>query len=262
MNYILESIAQTIFYSWFVNFDPIKLKSDGESNVIDAQTLSLFPDCYDYIQERRIPKGWSIQKLDNLCKQITDGSHFSPQEMKNGSYKIATVKNMKKYDFDLNSSKKISKEDYDNLVKWNCRPDVGDILLSKDGTMGIVHKFYGHQDVVILSSIAIIKPKKKDYSNYLYWYLRGKEFQDNIYRFSSGSVLTRLVVKNIKEIPLLKPPDNVIEQFNKYVDSIFEKIILNEQESHILEEIRNNLLPKLISGELEIDNINNFEGNT
>ena len=90
----------------------------------------------------KIPEDWEIKGLGDICKEITDGSHFSPKEDKEGEFFIATVKDFSEYGFDLTSCKKISKEIFYDLVKTNCVPEKGDVLLSKDGTMGILCNSY------------------------------------------------------------------------------------------------------------------------
>ncbi len=243
MNGTLEAIGQALFKHWFVDFEfpdeedmPYKLSS-GEMVETDLG---------------EVPKGWRVGTLGDICTKITDGSHFSPKES-DGNHLIATVRDMGAYDFDLNGCKRISDEDYQQLIKNGCRPEKGDILFSKDGTMGITHLYFGHQDIVLLSSIAIIRPKNNIYSNYIFLYLKSSSIQNLIFGgFVSGSALPRLVLKDIKKIPILIPPEKLIIQFNQIINNPLIQIIENEKQSRILIAIRDGLLPRLMSGEIRV----------
>jgi type I restriction enzyme S subunit len=243
MNKTLEKIGQAIFKHWFIDFEfpdergkPYK-SSGGE--MIDSEL-------------GEIPKAWTVGKLGDICVKITDGSHYSPKE-RDGHNCIATVKNMGVYDFDLDTCKKISKEDYKSLVDAGCKPEKGDILFSKDGTMGITHLCVGHQDIVLLSSIAILRPQNKSISNYLYAYLKNDQVQRMIFEgFVSGSALPRIVLKDIKKIPILIPPDEIIVRLNQVFDPNIAIIIHNEEEARMLAIIRDSLLPKLMSGGIRV----------
>lgn len=129
INVTLEKIGQTVFKHWFIDFE-----FPGEK----GKPYKLSGGAMVQSELGEIPRGWCAGKLDEVCNKITDGSHYSPKES-NGGRLIATVKNMRTYDFELNSCKRISEEDYQRLIKSGCTPEKGDILFSKDGTMGITH---------------------------------------------------------------------------------------------------------------------------
>ncbi len=244
MNSTLEAIGQALFRRWFVDFefpdDEGKPYRSSGGEMVETEL-------------GEVPKGWRVGTLGDVCAKITDGSHFSPKES-GGTHLIATVRDMGAYDFDLNGCKKISDEDYLKLIKNGCRPEKGDILFSKDGTMGITNLYFGHQDIVLLSSIAIIRPKNNMYSNYIYSYLKSSTVQTLIFGgFVSGSALPRLVLKDIKKIPILIPPEKIIMRFNQIINNPLIQIIENEKQSQTLTSIRDALLPKLMSGEIRED---------
>lgn len=243
MNSTLEAIGQALFRRWFVDFE----FPDGDGRPYRSSGGEMVET-----ELGEVPKGWRVGTLGDVCAKITDGSHFSPKES-DGTHLIATVRDMGAYDFDLNGCKKISDEDYLKLIKNGCRPKKGDILFSKDGTMGITHLYFGHQDIVLLSSIAIIRPKNNIYSNYIYSYLKSIVVQSLIFGgFVSGSALPRLVLKDIKKIPILIPPEKIIMRFSQIITNPLIQIIENEKQSRTLTLIRDALLPKLMSGEIRV----------
>src|SRR2546425_10897614 len=95
-------------------------------------------------------------ELQDVCKKITDGSHVTPAFTKTG-YPFVTVKDVEHDRIDLSNCSFISKTDYDRL-KANCNPKEGDILFSKDGTVGKVVEISKQVEFVILSSLAILRP--------------------------------------------------------------------------------------------------------
>ena len=103
---------------------------------------------------------WPQPYLDDLCIKITDGAHYSPTTDTNG-LPIATVENMLSSSFDMASCRRISKGDFEDLKRNNCQPLKGDVLFSKDGTIGKTFVFSQDEEVVLLSSIAIIRTKSE-----------------------------------------------------------------------------------------------------
>lgn len=258
MNRTLEQIAQALFKFWFVDFDPVRAKGEGRWKEgeslpgMPADMWELWSSEFEKSGPEQIPRGWKLSSLSQVCSLVTDGAHFSPREEPKGPKRIATVKDMGSVDFNIENCKSITNADYQKLVDWGCRPEKGDILLSKDGTMGLVHLYSGHQDVVLLSSIAILRPLE-GLSEFLWLYLLdGTNRQKIVTEFSSGSVLRRLVVKDIKRIPVIVPPKNILVQFATIVQPIHRRLISSRQESRVLTSLRDTLLPKLLSGEIRV----------
>ncbi len=229
-NTILEQIIQSLFKSYFIDFD-------GQTKFMDSEL-------------GQIPKGWFVSNLSNVCEKITDGSHYSPKEDLNGTKKIATVKNMQEYNFDFDVCKKISDHDFEQLVKNGCSPQTGDVLLSKDGTMGLSMFFYNFQPVVLLSSIAILKPKV-GLNFYLKTFLSRNEIVDELIGgHASGSALPRIVLKDLKEFKITVPDEQTLKKFNKLAEPILKQLFKNSCFIYNLSKLRDSLLPKLMSGEL------------
>lgn len=125
----------------------------------------------------RIPEEWEVSPLVDLCLQITDGSHESPIEAEYGHY-MPSVKDMYTNGFNFASCKKISEKDYQRLVNNGCKPQKGDVLIAKDGSI-LKYSFDLKEDlpIVLLSSIAIIRPCHSEIdSGYLALFLVHQEF--------------------------------------------------------------------------------------
>ena len=139
----------------------------------------------------RIPESWELKRLNSVCNKITDGSHFSPIANKNTGFYIATVKDMLLNTFNINTCTHIEENDFKLLEANGCKPENGDILFSKDGTIG---KTFVYKDMeiplVVLSSIAIIKPIYKVLdSSFTMHVLKSNIFYKQLNGLSSGSAL-------------------------------------------------------------------------
>jgi len=177
--------------------------------------------CFKTTKIGEIPSEWHIALLKDFCTEITDGSHFSPREDKNGDYRIATVTNIKNDKIDLSSCKRISKDEYEKLVKNGCRPNKGDILFSKDGTVGLSFSYKQDVDIVLLSSIAIIRPKKELYSDYCAYILTLERVFQQIVGSKRGTGLSRIILKDLKRIQI-PIPKKIEEQ--KQIAAILSRV--------------------------------------
>lgn len=172
----------------------------------------------------QLPDGWEWKTINDVCIKVTDGSHKSPKTIDVGKPYI-TVKDINSDGIiDFNECKFISDEDFDLLVKNNCKPNNGDILFSKDGTVGKVALVNYDIDFVVLSSLAILKPSKNILPEYLKNYLLSPYFYDNAIKSKTGAAIKRVVLKTIKElnVPLstLSKQQRIVTKLN----TLFEKI--------------------------------------
>ena len=170
----------------------------------------------------RNEKRFEIKNLSEVCEYITDGSHTSPKNDINSDIPMLSVKDMTSIGFDYDNCKHISLNDYNLLKKNGCQPRIGDVLVAKDGSyfkyVLVVSK---EKKEVILSSIAIIHPKNILLPKYLKIYL----LSDEVYQFVkqeliTGMALKRVILDDIKRIPVFIPKINKQNEFAIYVDSI------------------------------------------
>lgn len=237
INAKLEEIAQNLFKEWFVDFGPFKNGKFVESE------LGL------------IPEGWRVGTLEEVCTKITDGSHFSPQNSDKDNIPMLSVKDMEEYGFKYKTCKHISKEDYLKLKESDCVPQVNDILVAKDGSylkeIFICDEF---KEQAILSSIAIFRPNNEIVTpDYLLSILKSpKVMKDVKENYVSGSAVPRIVLKDFKKLPILIPTYKVQSEFTNIYKSCRDKIYGNCNESQRLSTLRDTLLPKLMSGEIEV----------
>lgn len=163
-----------------------------------------------------IPKDWEATKLSEASLLVTDGSHFSPRHQSSG-YPLATVANMRENDIDVDSCYRITKEDYEKLVATGDKPEVNDVLFSKDGTVGQCIVFSQKVDLIVLSSIAIIRPNLEKADPYFLKYaLQSPSAFGRISGSKTGSAIKRIILRDLNSIKV--PLPNRLEEQKRIVE--------------------------------------------
>ena len=210
------------------------------------------PQLYKQTELGWIPKEWDVPKLSEITSKITDGSHFSPVPQKEG-WPIGNVKDMGKYDFIYKECTEILKSQFDLLVAQNCSPVKNDVLLSKDGTIGKVLLFKGDKNIVLLSSIAIIRPLAEVSSVYLKFLLESEYFDMQLYSMQSGSALKRLVLKDINKLCFPFPKERKEqESIGARLMAIENKIRNEEVSLKKQKQVKKGLMQDLLTGKVRV----------
>ncbi len=177
--------------------------------------------------------------LNDVCTLITDGSHYSPEDSGVG-YPMLSVKDMCDDHFDFSDCKHVGEEDFQKLVANGCRPCVNDIVVAKDGSyLKTAFSIKEEQDIALLSSIAILRPKMDVVvPDYLSYYLKS----ESVYRtvslnYISGTALKRIILKGIKKIPIKLP--SIAEQRHRVdlLNGLQRVIKYRRQELQKLDEL-------------------------
>ena len=239
--------------------DKIALNSNINKN-LEQQALALFKQYFmDYAPYDGIaPAEWREVSLDDVCTKITDGSHYSPADSPDSPYPMYSVKDMETYGFNSSSCKHITKEDFYKMQKNDCIPLLNDILVAKDGSyLKEIFICSEPKDEAILSSIAIFRPDTQIVIPEILLYLLKqpsvrKDVGDN---YVSGSALPRIVLKDFKKYRFMLPPLEEQQKIGSVLHAIRMQIKTNVDEIHCLSSLRDTLLPKLMSGELDVSNL-------
>ena len=169
-------------------------------------------------------------RLGDICLKITDGSHFSPKSDGNGNFPYVTVRDIDDDLIDFTNCKLILKSSYQELVNNGCKPELGDLLFSKDGTVGKVSLVNFEKDFVVLSSLAIIRPDQAQIlPEYLFHILKSPHFLSQAIGRKSGTAIRRIILRDLKNIEITINED--LEDQRKIVerlDAAFEKISVAE----------------------------------
>jgi type I restriction enzyme S subunit len=251
MNQTLEAIARAIFKSWFVDFDPVRAKMEGKQPVgMDTATANLFPDSFEESDLGLIPRGWRVGTIGELVK-IVGGSTPStknPDYWENGHIYWTTPKDLSSLQSPvlLNTDRKITELGL-SKISSGLLPK-GTLLLSSRAPIG----YLAISEIpVAINQGYIAMICDKELSNYyvLHW---ARNNMDVIIGRANGTTFLEISKSNFRPIDIIIPDSKVLKVFNKQVNALHRKIVNNLQESRTLANIRDTLLPKLMSGEIRV----------
>ena len=233
----LEQQAQALFKSWFVDFEPFK---DGE--FVDSE-LGM------------IPKGWRVGSLNEFCSNIERGN--IPKYVDKSNSPILNQKVNKGLYLDTQYYKF---NDDNAIVPDSKLAQKGDVLVNSlgQGTLGRIHLYKETKNNVIVDQfITILRTTSFVKSIYLYLLLNTDIYQNVIESNITGSTgMWVLTINNIRRIKIVQPHDCEFEKIESYFSSIYNSISANNAEIERLSTLRDTLLPRLMSGELKINEIN------
>lgn len=210
------------------------------------------PDLYKETELGMIPKEWETDNLESFTTKLTDGSHFSPVAQEDGCL-IGNVKDMTPHGFNYYTCTRITKQDFLNLKNQNCQPLKNDILLSKDGTIGRVFLFNGESELVVLSSIAIIRPISNIVPDYLSYTLKSEYFDRQLFALQSGSALKRIVLSDIKQLKIPYPEGkDEQDMIVKKLKAIDGKLFSEQTALDKFQKIKQALMQDLLTGKKEV----------
>jgi type I restriction enzyme S subunit len=236
---ILEEMAQMLYREWFVNF---RFPGHRKVKMVESEL-------------GQIPATWTVEPLEEVCSRVTDGSHWSPQTVQS-AHLMASSKDMHTWGLTLSTCRTIAKEDYDTLVRNDCKPLAGDVLITKDGANYLKFCFAVEKDmeVVLLSSVAMIRPDPiRASSHFLAFYLSDEPVKTRLAGRVSGAAIPRIVLKDLRQFKILVPPVAIQNGFVQIVEPVVALCWRLIEKNTNLRTTRDFLLPKLISGEIPVE---------
>jgi len=266
-NQTLEEIAQVIFKSWFVDFEPVKAKIKAKQNGQDPElatmcaisgkteeqlkgldeatlqqlktTAVLFPDVLVESELGEIPEGWEVKKLKEVCRVI-NGRAYKNTEFKEEGTPIVRIQNLSKRgktvysDIELPEDKLIDKEDF--IYAWSATfgPHIW------RGPKSIYHYHIWKMDVN--------EEKISRYFLYLSMFRKTGQMKSG----ATGSIFTHLTKSIMESQQMLVATHELNMSFKDTLEMYFKKITVLGEELEVLEGLRDSLLPKLLTGDREV----------
>lgn len=231
---ILEQMTENLYKEWFVRFR--------------------FPDYQNTEFENGIPDGWRTVTLDSILSKIATG--LNPRKnfvLGNGDNYYVTIKNMG--DNTIYLDDRCDKVDDEAIIKINKRSDLrqGDLLFSGIGTIGRTYLInIPTNNWNISESVFTMRPKKIVSSEYLYMLLLSDDLQNYCQAKANGSAQKGIRMAVLRKYTFLLAPIAIIENFTKKARRILNLISLIREKNQNLAKQRNMLLPRLMSGKLEV----------
>ena len=203
-----------------------------------------------------VPKHWDVCLFKHKCNEVTDGAHISP-DLKDGSHYFVSIKDIKNGIINFDNALLTSSKSYDYLVKTGCMPFAGDILFSKDGTIGQTAITPNEIDFVVASSLIIIRPNRQQVvSEYLDFLLQSSLVQEQVESFIKGAALRRLSIQNLLKIfgvfPSLGEQKEIAEYIKKQLKKYSDLMIQANSQVKLLHERRTALISAAVTGKIDV----------
>ncbi|MDA0423454.1 restriction endonuclease subunit S [Vibrio alginolyticus] len=227
VNQTLEQMAQAIFKSWFVDFDPVKAKMNGEQpEGMDAATASLFPEKLVESELGLIPDGWEAKQLKDIL-ELAYGKALKKTDRVEG-------------DVPVYGSGGLTGYHNQSLVEGP------GIIVGRKGTVGSV--YWEPKAFYPIDTVFYVKPKAGYSLNYCYLILQNLGLKN----MNTDAAVPGLNRNNAYRLEVVTPSQGVLNKFESLMSAFQSKIDGNNAENSSLETLRDTLLLKLLSGEIEL----------
>lgn len=231
-NTTLEGIAQALFKSWFVDFDPVHAKMQGRTpEGMDEATAALFPDSFEDSELGPVPKGWKTYAVGELLVPKR-GKSITKSKCIDGD--IPVVAGGLEPAYFHNQS--------------NVSSPV--VTISASGANAGFVRLY--QQDIWASDCSFVSKEQTD--SIYFWYVFLKFNQDNIYFMQQGAAQPHIYPSDLMRLNICMPKSNELSQlFHEFISPLFEKVGLTNGKIQTLSTLRDTLLPRLISGQLRVE---------
>jgi len=278
MNETLEGMAQTLFKSWFVDFDPVIDNALEAGNSIpeelnkraeirrkalaevtaNREVAKQFPSKFQFTEEMGlIPEGWEICPLKEVLVELESGNRPKGGACDEGIPSIGAenVIGIGRYNY---SKEKYVPENYFNTMQKGIVQD-RDVVIYKDGANIGRSSYFGdgfpHEKCCVNEHVFILRSSKSIGANLLFFWVERDETRQRIANLNTNSAQPGINQTSLKSLKFLKPSHSVAKIFNETVEPFIKKIFLSANANQSLIKIRDTLLPKLISGELRVPDV-------
>ncbi|WP_343350777.1 restriction endonuclease subunit S [Pseudomonas sediminis] len=226
-NATLEAIAQALFKSWFVDFDPVRAKAEGcQPEGMNAPTAALFPDSFEESELGLVPKGWEIGQLQDLLV-LQRGFDLPAAERTEGQYPLIAA----------------SGPSGTHHIAMAKGPGV---ITGRSGVLGKV--FLTLEDYWPLNTTLWVKEFKRATPCFAFQLLKLLDFGS----FNAGSAVPTLNRNHIHSLKYVLPPVELVGAYEDAALVIHERVLENNRQAQTLTQLRDTVLPRLISGQLRL----------
>jgi len=226
----LEDIAQTIFKSWFIDFDPVKAKMAGEKPAgMDAATAALFPDSMEESEIDLIPKTWELKTLGEVVDISWGDTKTTKASYVSSGFKAYSAKGQ------------------DGFLKTFDYSEMGIVLSAIGANCGKTWLATGKWSCIKNTMRIIATPNYPEAIPYVYFLTNRSNFWER-----RGTAQPFIGQEDSRSLRILFPDKYLVARFSEVITPIFDFINKLSEETGVLNELRDSLLPRLISGELKI----------
>ena len=257
----LEAIAQTLFKSWFVDFDPVHAKQQGrEPEGMDSDTAALFPDSFEESELGLVPKGWRVEKLENWISVLETGRRpkGGVSGILEGVPSIGAESIVRIGQYDYSKIKYVSNEFFDKMKSGILQSN--DVLLYKDGgkpgvflpRVSMFGDGFPFEKCGINEHVFRIRIKEPFNQPFLYFWLWSDAVMHELKHRGGKAAIPGINQSDVKEQKISVPNTAVLCRFDELVAPLVSRILSNSKKNQTLTQLRDTLLPRLISGQLRL----------
>lgn len=246
---VLQAMAQAIFKSWFVDFDPVRAKAEGrEPEGMGASTAALFPDSFSMTEYGKVPTGWSFVPALRVFRQ-------SRESVTPARYPTEVFEHFSLPAFDQGKSPKL---ETGGSIKSNKNSVLsGSILLSKLNPhipRVWFSEVLGERRAIASTEFLVLLPNEGFSSEYVFAQFSEPSFLKVFSGLTTGTSNShqRVKVEHLMDLPIICSGPSLVSAFTNIAKPIFDKVKANIRQQATLAELRDTLLPRLISGKLRI----------
>jgi type I restriction enzyme S subunit len=258
INGTLEATFRALFKSWFVDFDPVRAKSEGRVPLVSKALADVFPARVVESEVGLIPQGWTVCSLGELI-ETTKGRSYTSEELVESDVALVTLKSfargggyrpegLKPFAGRYKPEQVVSSGDL--VIACTDVTQAAEVI----GRPAIVRSTSRFRTLVASLDTLIVRPIRGDFPRSFLYFLAGTDaFVAHTYAHTTGTTVLHLAKNAVPSFRFACPPPALTEAFGSIAAVALQRIEITEQESETLAELRDALLPKLISGELSVE---------
>ena len=227
---ILEEMAQLLYREWFVHF---RFPGHEEVAMVDSELGA-------------IPAGWEVVRLREIAtiNRANLGKNDNPDEINYvtiGSVDKGKIENIEAIPYEEAPSRARRIVKHGDIIWTKVRPNLMSYALILDPV----------PNMIVSTGFAVVTPRRIPYT-YLYHALTTERFVDYLTKLATGAAYPAVRVKDFKDAKVLRPTEEVLESFHRFVADLYEEKRILHQKNVVLRRTRDLLLPRLVSGELDV----------
>jgi type I restriction enzyme, S subunit len=251
MNATLEAMARALFQSWFVDFDPVRAKLDGRAPAgLDPNTAALFSANFQNSEAGHIPNGWTVQPVSEIVDCVGGGtpSTAEPKYWEGGTHHWTTPKDFSSLEAPvlLNTDRKITDAGIAKISSGLL--PAGTLLLSSRAPIG----YLAIAAMPVAINQGFIALKCNDRASKFFMLNWCQTNMAEIKSRATGTTFAEISKQNFRPIRVVLPPKELMSTFTVKVAALYAQITTNLCQSRTLANLRDTLLPELLSGELSV----------
>lgn len=244
----LENLVESIYKSWFIDFDPVRAKMTGEKPVgVSDETASLFPDSLADSDLGVIPAGWEVRTIQSLCETRLGGTPSRARQDYWGG-DVPWINSGKVNDFRITGPSELITEKGLANSSTKLLPKGTTVLAITGATLGQ----FSRLEIEACANQSVVGIIGSDKASNEFIYMSVKNDIKRLISAQTGGAQQHINKEDVNSFNIIYPGPRLIQEFTELALPLFNEIGALSLQNNSLAEVRDSLLPRLISGELQV----------